>query len=311
MEITAFAPASIGNIGVGFDILGLALTRPGDEVIARFTDKPGVSIGRITGDGGKLPLDPAKNTAAVAARVLLEQLGETGRGIELDIHKKMPFGSGLGSSSASAVAAVVAVNGLLGNPLLKGELLHAAVLGDQAATGAYITDNAAPSLLGGIVLIRDGATLDVHNLPVPPGLWATVVYPHVEVLTKNARAVLKPDVALPTYIRQSANVAAFVTALFKADYGLLGRCLRDDVVEPQRAVLIPGFYDVKEAAMNYGALGCSISGAGPSMFALSTRETTAQAIGEAMQGAFAVHGVKSELFVSVVNEKGATVERGL
>ncbi|MCC6411553.1 MAG: homoserine kinase [Saprospiraceae bacterium] len=307
METTAFAPASIGNIGVGFDIMGLALHHPGDEVTARFTNKPGITIGRITGDGGKLPLDPAKNTAAVAARVLLEQLGETGRGIELDIHKKMPFGSGLGSSSASAVAAVVAVNALLGSPRLKYDLLHAAVLGDQAATGAYITDNAAPSLLGGIVLIRDGATLDVHNLPVPPGLYATVVYPHVEVLTKNARAVLKPDVPMPTYIRQSANVAAFVTALYKADYALLGRCLRDDVVEPQRAGLIPGFYDVKEAAMTAGALGCSISGAGPSVFALSTRETTAQQIGEAMMAAFGKHGIKSELFVSLVNEKGAEV----
>lgn len=287
--------------------MGMALHHPGDEVTARFTHKPGIHIGRITGDGGKLPLDPAKNTAAVAARVLLEQLGETGRGIELDIYKKMPFGSGLGSSSASAVAAVVAVNALLGSPRLKYDLLHAAVLGDQAATGAYITDNAAPSLLGGIVLIRDGATLDVLNLPVPPGLYATVVYPHVEVLTKNARAVLKPDVPMPTYIRQSANVAAFVTALYEADYALMGRCLRDDVVEPQRAGLIPGFYDVKEAAMITGALGCSISGAGPSMFALSTRETTAHQIGEAMMAAFGKHGIKSELFVSMVNEKGAEV----
>ena len=287
--------------------MGMALHHPGDEVTARFTHKPGIHIGRITGDGGKLPLDPAKNTAAVAARVLLEQLGETGRGIELDVHKKMPFGSGLGSSSASAVAAVVAVNALLGSPRLKYDLLHAAVLGDQAATGAYITDNAAPSLLGGIVLIRDGATLDVLNLPVPPGLYATVVYPHVEVLTKNARAVLKPDVPMPTYIRQSANVAAFVTALYEADYALMGRCLRDDVVEPQRAGLIPGFYDVKEAAMITGALGCSISGAGPSMFALSTQETTAHQIGEAMMAAFGKHGIKSELFVSMVNERGAEV----
>lgn len=287
--------------------MGMALHHPGDEVTARFTHKPGIHIGRISGDGGELPLDPAKNTAAVAARVLLEQLGETGRGIELDIYKKMPFGSGLGSSSASAVAAVVAVNALLGSPRLKYDLLHAAVLGDQAATGAYITDNAAPSLLGGIVLIRDGATLDVLNLPVPPGLYATVVYPHVEVLTKNARAVLKPDVPMSTYIRQSANVAAFVTALYEADYALMGRCLRDDVVEPQRAGLIPGFYDVKEAAMITGALGCSISGAGPSMFALSTRETTAHQIGETMMAAFGKHGIKSELFVSMVNEKGAEV----
>lgn len=307
MGIKAFAPASIGNIGVGFDILGLALERPGDEVVARKSDTPGLRIAKITGHGGKLPYEPEKNTAGVAAQRFLEHIGEPDRGIELDIHKKMPLGSGLGSSAASAVAAVLAVSELLRTGLNKRDLLPFACQGEQLASGSFHADNVAPSLLGGIILIRDNATLDVHRLHVPRGLYIAVVYPQLEVLTKAARAILKPEVPLAAYVRQSANVAGFIVGLFNGDIGLVGRSLRDDIIEPQRAGLITGFYDVKEAALAEGALGSSISGAGPSVFALCANSLVAENAGAAMQRAFARHGVESEVFLSAVNQEGAQI----
>lgn len=305
-NVKAFAPASIGNIGIGFDIMGLCIERPGDEVAARFSDNPGLRIAAIHG-GDSLPLDPQKNTAGVAALRLMEHLGAQNRGIELEIFKKMPSGSGLGSSAASAVAAVVAVNALLDAGLSKQELLRFACLGEQVASGGFHADNAAPSLLGGIVLIRDNDSLDVHQLPVPAELFVAVVHPHVELLTKHAREILKPEIPLKTWVRQSANVAAFVTALFHSDYDLLGRSLHDHVIEPQRASLIAGFYAVKEAAMEAGALGCSISGAGPSVFALFRSADDAQKAGAAMQRAFAAVGSESSIYVSPVNQIGATL----
>lgn len=305
MTTHSFAPATIGNIGIGFDIMGLALARPGDEVVACPGQGNGLRITAITGDQGKLPYEVEKNTAGMAALRLLEHLGESGRAIDLEIHKKMPLGSGLGSSAASAVAAVVAVNEFLQAGLSKQELLHFACLGEEVATGGYVVDNVAPSLLGGIVLIRDAATLDVVSLPVPEGLCAAVVHPHVEILTREARALLRPEVPMRDFVRQSANVAAFIAGLYRSDWALLGRSLRDDVIEPQRAPLIPGFYAVKEAALAAGALGCSISGAGPSIFALfDSREKAVQA-GEAMQNALSRENVKSTLYLSDVNLKGA------
>lgn len=287
--------------------MGLALERPGDEVIARKSDTPGLRITKITGHGGKLPYEPEKNTAGVAALHLLQHLGENGRGIELEIHKKMPFGSGLGSSAASAVAATLAVSELLRTGLSKRELLPFACAGEQVASGGFHADNVAPSLLGGIVLIRDNATLDVHRLHVPRGLYVTVVYPHVEVLTKNARAILKPEVPLEKYVRQSANVGGFIVGLFNGDIGLVGRSLKDEIIEPQRAGLIPGFYDVQEGALLEGVLGCSISGAGPSVFALCANSLIAENAGLAMQKAFAKNNIESEIFLSPVNQEGAVI----
>lgn len=307
MGIKAFAPASIGNIGVGFDILGMAIERPGDEVIARKSNTPGLRITKITGHQGKLPLEVERNTAGVAALRLLEYLGEAERGVELEIHKKMPLGSGLGSSAASAVAAVLAVSELLRTGLSKRELLPFACAGEEVASGGFHADNVAPSLLGGIVLIRDNATLDVHRLHVPRGLYATVVYPHLQVLTKEARAILRPDVPLADYVRQSANVAGFVVGCYTGDVALIGRSLRDDIIEPQRAGLITGFRDVQAAALAEGVLGCSISGAGPSVFALSANSLIAENAGQAMQRAFAQHRIESDIFLSPVNQEGAVV----
>lgn len=303
--IKVFAPASVANVACGFDVLGFALEKPGDEIIARFTDQAGLRISQITGAHGKLPFEVEKNTAGFAAQRLLEHLGETGRGIELEIHKKMPFGSGLGSSAASAVAGVMAINELLQRPLEKRDLLHFAVLGEQLADGAYHADNVAPSLIGGMILIRNNAALDVHRLPVPKGLYATVVYPHVSILTKDARAVLSDQVSLKQCIEQNGNLAGLIVGLYNGDLGLISRSLNDVIIEPQRAQLIPHFYAVKEAALSNGALGCSISGAGPSIFALSANSLIAENVGIAMQRIFTDAKIENELFISPINQEGA------
>lgn len=303
--IKVFAPASVANVAVGYDILGFALDRPGDEIIARFSAKPGLRITKITGANGKLPTAIEKNTAGFAAQRLLDHLGESQRGIELEIHKKMPFGSGLGSSAASAVAGVMAVNELLKRPLEKKDLLPFAVEGEQIADGAYHADNVAPSLLGGITLIRSNADLDVHRLHVPRGTYATVIYPKVEVLTKQARGILSDQVSLTQHIQQSGNLAGFIVGLFQSDFPLIKRSLQDLIIEPQRAQLIPHFYEVKEAALKAGALGCSISGAGPSIFALSQNSLTAAQVGEAMQRIFTDHKIENQLFISQINQEGA------
>lgn len=298
-----FAPASVANLACGYDILGLALDAPGDEVIARFKDEPGLKISRIT--GGKLPYDVNKNTAGFAALKLLEHLGEVNRGIELEIHKKMPFGSGLGSSAASAVGGVMAVNELLGRPMTKRELLPFAVQGEQIADGAYHADNVAPSLLGGMILIRDNATLDVHRLPSIKGLKLAIVHPDIEILTRESRAILSPQVSLKQMVTQTGSVAGLVTAMFKGDLDLLQRSLKDVVIEPQRAALIPNFYKVKDAAINAGALGCSISGAGPSIFALCPNDLIAENVGVAMASIFKENNISSSVFYSGINQEGA------
>ena len=303
--IRVFAPASVANVACGYDILGFALERPGDEIIVRFRERPGFQISRIEGDQGKLPYAIERNTAGYAAAKLLDHLDERERGIEMEIHKKMPFGSGLGSSAASAAGAVLAINALLGYPLKKSELLPFAVLGEQKADGAYHADNVAPALLGGITLIRSNRMLDVHPLPVPAGLHAAVVYPHVEILTKDARKILNPRVSLPKMVEQCGNLGGLIVGLFKEDYQLIGRALSDAVIEPQRAPLIPHFYAVKAAAVEAGALGCSISGAGPSIFALADSLESARRAGTAMEAVFRRAGIEAELFVSGINRRGA------
>lgn len=303
--IKVFAPASIGNAAVGFDIMGFALEKPGDEIIARFTDKPGLRITKITGAKGRLPYELDKNTAGFAALQLLKYLGEEKRGIELELHKKLPIGSGLGSSAASAVAGVMAVNELFKRPLEKRGLLPFALEGEKLASGGIHADNVAPSLIGGMVLIRDNETMDVHRLPVPRGLFATVIHPEVEILTKDARGILSDTVPLKKFIQQSANLGAFIIGMYNSDIGLIGRSLQDVIIEPQRARLIPHFKEVKEAALQAGALGCSISGAGPSIFALSANSLIAETVGEWMKQIYRDAGISYEIYQSPINQEGA------
>lgn len=300
-----FAPASVGNCAVGFDVLGFAIEKPGDEIIIRESDKPGLRITKITGAKGKLPYEVEKNTAGLAALRLLEYLGETGRGIEMELHKKLPIGSGLGSSAASAVAGAFAVNELLKRPLERKDLLPFALQGEALASGGIHADNVAPSLMGGMMLTRQNEPLDVVRVPVPYGIHATIIKPDVSVMTKDARGILSDTVLLKDMVQQSANLGALIVGMFKMDIDLIGRSLQDVVIEPQRAKLIPHFYEVKEAAMNAGALGCSISGAGPSIFTLNKNSLVAENVGEAMQKVFHDNKIDSTLFISPINNDGA------
>ncbi len=303
--IKIFAPASVANVAVGFDILGFALEKPGDEIIVREGSKPGLVITDIQGAGGKLPYDVMKNTAGYAAYRLLEHLGETDRPIEMEIHKKMPFGSGLGSSAASAAGGVFAVSEFLHTGLSKYELLRFAVEGEQIADGAFHADNVGPSLLGGMVLIRDNETLDIKKLHIPHGLYAAVIYPHVEVLTKESRGILTSEVSFKDVIRQQGNLGAFVAGMYTSDFGLISRSLQDLLVEPQRAHLIPHFYEMKEAALAAGALGFSISGAGPSMFALCDNSIKAESVIEAANKLYQAKKVSINTYLSKINHEGA------
>lgn len=305
--IKAFAPATVGNIGVGFDILGLALERPGDEVIAGKSDSPGVKITKISGAGGKLPFDPHLNTAGVAAMRLLEHLGAEKQGIYIEIHKKLPLGGGMGGSAASAAAAVLALSELLRTGMSKRELLPFAAEGERLVSGGIQLDNVAPSLLGGIMLSCNNETFDVHRLHVPRGLHLAIVHPHIELLTSEVRAALHAELSLHRHIQQNANLAGFIIGLYNADIPLIGRSLHDVVVEPQRAGLIPGFYAVKTAALESGALGCSISGTGPAVFALCPNSLVAENAAMAMQKAFSESGLGSDIFLSGVNQEGAVI----
>src|SRR5210317_1013611 len=204
-EIRVFAPATVANVACGYDVLGFAIDAPGDEVVARHSEKPGLRITKITGDDGKLPKKADQNTAGVAALDLLKHLGMSDRGIEMEIHKKMPFGSGLGSSAASAVAGAYAVNKLIGEPLSKKQLLPFAMAGESSADGAWHADNVAPCLLGGIVFIRSNEELDIAELPVPENLWAAVVHPELEILTKVAREILPKEIPLTNATQQIGN----------------------------------------------------------------------------------------------------------
>lgn len=306
-EVRVFAPATVANVACGFDVLGFAIDAPGDEVVARHSDKPGLRITKITGDDGKLPLETEKNTAGVAALDLLRHLGMSDRGIELEIHKKMPFGSGLGSSAASSVAGVYAVNKLIGEPLSKKQLLPFAMQGEVSADGAWHADNVGPSLLGGILFIRSNQELDIAQIPVPDNLWAAVVHPEIEILTKVAREILPTDIPMVNATQQIGNLGGLILGLVQEDYAMIGRSIHDVIAEPRRQKLIPEFYNAKRAAMANGALGFSISGAGPSVFALCEGEDTAQRVGKAISGAFNNVSLENQCYVSRINREGVHV----
>ena len=304
-RVTAFAPATVANVGSGFDVLGFAVQRPGDTVEARRREERGVSLLQVTGDDGRLPRD-ASNTAVVAARTLLEQLGDP-FGVELILHKGMPLASGLGSSAASAAAALGAVNRLAGDPLAAQELLPCALAAERVAAGAGHADNVAPALMGGFVLIRSVAPLDLVRLPVPDGLAAALLSPDVEIPTEAARRMLRKQVPLADAVSQWGNLAALVASLYTGDLALMGRSLDDLIAEPVRAVLIPGFAAVKAAALAGGAIGCSISGAGPAVFALAASLGRAETVAEAMRQTFADAGLTATAYVSEISRAGPRI----
>lgn len=309
--IAAFAPATVSNVACGFDVLGFALETPGDIVVADSAPEPGVEIAAIEGDDGRLTREVSRNTAGAAVAALLTRLGSV-RGIRLTIHKGLPLASGVGSSGASAVAAVVATNELLGRPAPLHVLFDCAMQAEIAGCGAAHPDNVAPALYGGFVLARAGALpdgrSDIIRLPVPEGLSCAVLHPHFEVETGIARALIGDTVPLEAAVRQWGNLGGLVAGLFLNDLPLIARTLEDHVAEPRRAHLVPGCDQVKHAAVAAGALGCSLSGSGPSMFALCATLDRAERVGDAMRAAFAsASDAGSDVWVSPVGRRGARI----
>ena len=304
--VTAFAPATVSNVACGFDVLGFPMEEPGDTVSARLRPS-GVQIDDILNDGGRIPRQAEKNPASVAARALLDALGET-RGVALTITKGLPLASGLGGSAASAAAAVVAVNALVGGNATIDQLVAAALLGEGLGKPGAHPDNIAPALCGGFVLVRHPNPPDIVRLPVPKGLTVVLVHPDIEIVTSQARALLGTTVLLSDAVQQWANLGALVDGLHRSDFALISRSLVDSIAEPKRAPLIPGLASIKQAAMAAGALGCSISGSGPSIFALCQDRATADRVAPAMTAAVtAAIGVTSQTYVSSISTRGARV----
>lgn len=307
-QIRVYAPATVANMICGFDILGFAVDNPGDEVKMYRVPTPGVRIRSIIGDDGRLPLDPDRNTVSACVKMLLADLGIINDiGIEIELIKHMPIGSGLGSSSASTVAGLFAVNELLGNPLTKDELMPYCVEGERLACGYGHADNVAPALMGGVTLIRGETELEVIKLPVPEELYVGIVFPQVDVPTRDARKLIKDKVLLKDAVVQWGNIAGLVAGLFQNDYGLIGRSMQDVLIEPTRAILIPEFYEMKRIALESGALSFGISGSGPSVVAVTRGETVAQLITERIKAHLLTKGIDSYQYVSAVNVEGPRV----
>lgn len=302
---TAFAPASVGNVAIGFDILGFCVDALGDKVTVTRTEKPGVTISAIRGVVGDLPLEAEKNTAGRALLAMNEAL-KPSFGFEMQIEKGIPLGSGLGGSAASAVGAVVAANALLPQPCTKLELLKFAMQGEAVASGSLHVDNIAPSLFGGLVLTVGIDHPRVKQIPVPKGVQAVILHPHMFLSTKQARAILRRTVEMSDFVWQTANLAGFISGCYTNDLDMIHASFDDVVIEPQRQALIPGFPDVRKASMAAGALGCSISGAGPTMFAWAL-ETHALAVRDAMKAEFAKRSIEVDDWIVDINETGARV----
>lgn len=307
---TVLAPATIGNVGVGLDVLGLAIERPGDRVTAttrkrQSAEEPCARLVEVTGEPGTEPLPPcsASNTACIAAESVL-RLANIDAVVELSLHKGLPVGSGLGSSAASSAAAAQATNLALGSMLSQQQLLGACLDAEKAVSGAH-ADNIAPALLGGLVLVRRAEPLDVLRIPIPDGLHLAIVCPVLQILTRDARAVLEPTVPLQTAIHHSANVAAFVAACYSGDLDALGRCIEDPLAEPARIHMIPGGAEALTAMRAAGALGASLSGSGPTLFALCRSRESAGDAAVAGVDALAGAGVEASPFLSHADCPGA------
>lgn len=306
-SIKVFAPATVANVVCGFDVLGFAVNEPGDEVIMRLTDKQGINISKITGDNGRLPLDPAKNTVSVSVQHYLESIGRMDIGLDIELHKKMPIGSGLGSSSASTVAGLFAAKTLLGDDTDPAKLLPFARKGEEMACGHGHADNVAPALLGGFVLIRSYDPLDVIRLPHPKDLYCAIVFPDVDVPTREARQIIRNKILMKDAVTQWGNIAGLVSGLFMNDIDLIGRSMKDILVEPVRSMLIPDFYKMREMAMEMGAVSFGISGSGPSVFAFTRDEETARKITQKLQQHLTSIQIGSNIYVSDINDKGPKI----
>jgi homoserine kinase len=301
---TAFAPATVGNVAVGFDILGFATDSVGDTVTVHRIDEPTVEIGEITGVVTDLPTKADENTATVGLVQLIAECG-LDFGFRVDIEKGIPLGSGMGGSAASAVAAIVAAAELCDQELSRKDLLSYALLGESVASGEVHGDNVTPCLYGGLTLTRSLEPIDVIEIPVPDDICCVLVNPKQRIDTFRARQVIPKELPLKVFVHQSANLAGFISACYRGDIELLRRSLRDMLIEPHRAPLIKGFGKVRHAALEEGALGCSISGSGPSVFAWVENEKDGERVREAMVEAFSHEGVDASAWISPVSCPGA------
>lgn len=302
--VKVYCPATVANLVCGFDILGMALNHPQDEMELTLTQQPGIRISHT--DGFDLPSDPAQNVAGAALLDLLQAAGMS-IGMEVSITKKIKPGSGLGSSAASSAGAVVAANHLLGHPFSKEDLVRFAMAGEKVASGVKHADNITPCILGGVTLIRSIFPLDIVRLSAPP-MYVTVVHPQIEVRTSDARQILRKEVLLKDAIRQWGNIAGLVAGFLQHDYDLISRSLEDVIIEPVRSMLIPGFDEVKQQSKEAGALGGGISGSGPSIFMLSREAQTAKTIAGIMEGIYTRLGIDFKTYVTTLNTEGVRVE---
>src|SRR5690554_2499520 len=306
-EITVFAPATVANVICGYDILGFALDKPGDKVIMRLTDTNIVKIRHIEGDDGRLPWEADRNTVSVSVQNYLDLIGQSGTGVDIELYKQMPIGSGLGSSAASTVAGLFAINKLMGEPLTLLEMLPLALKGEELACGQPHADNVTPALLGGFTLVRSADPLDVVHLPVPDELFCSVVFPHVDVPTRAAREMIRKQVLLKDAVKQWGNIAGLVSGLFLKDYELMARSMEDVIIEPTRAILIPEFYEMRSLAMAGGAMSFGISGSGPSVFSFVRDRTNAEKIAKQIHDHLHDKGIECHTYVSAINKNGPIV----
>lgn len=306
-SIKVSAPATVANVACGFDAIGFAVNAPNDIVTIDMTNQKGVHMISIGGiNGHLLPKNYENNTAVVAVSEFLKKT-EYNIGVNISLTKNLPLGSGMGSSAASAAAALHAINALCDYPLSNEQLIPFAMEAERIACGAAHADNVAPALLGGFVLIRSYDPLDIVRISCPETLYCTIVHPHMVLKTEDSRKVLTSDIKLKNAVTQWSNVAGLIAGLTTNNTALIGRSLEDVVIEPLRSKLIPGFYEVKQAALNSGVLGCSISGSGPSIFALSDNKETANISAIAMQKVFEKYNLKSDCYISPINLTGPQI----
>lgn len=303
-EIKIFSPATVANVACGFDVLGFCLDNKGDEMVIRKVSEKGIKITHI--EGYDLPFDAEKNVAGVSALAMYEHANPD-CGFEIEIYKHIKPGSGIGSSAASAVGSVFGMNELLGKPYNKTQLTYFAMKGEALASKSEHADNLAPAIFGGFTLVKSTLPLDILQIPTPSELYATLIHPQIEVKTSDAREILPKQVSLKDATAQWANVGSLIHALHTSDYKLIHRSLQDIIVEPHRKQLIPHFDDVKFAALEAGALGCAISGSGPSIFALSQGKETALKVENAMQGVYSKTNIEFNTFVSDINTQGIKI----
>lgn len=304
-QIKVFSPATVANVSCGYDAMGFALETLGDEMIFTKTDTKAVVISKI--EGANLPYEVHKNVAGVVAKLMLKE-SNSDFGLDIQIFKNFKPGSGLGSSAASASGTAFAVNTLLNNKYSNLELTQFAMQGEVVACGSAIADNVAAAIYGGFILVRSYEPLDIVSIPTPTNLVATILHPQIEIKTEDARKVVPAQIDLKTAISQWSNVGGLISGLYSNDFNLIGRSLVDFVAEPNRKQLIPLFDDVKQSAISAGALGASISGSGPSIFALSKNLEMAQKVEAAMDVVYKNSGIEYSTYVSHISKTGTRIQ---